>query len=266
MRTLRWLFVGVTCALLAAPMPSMAQDKGELKKEATSLNDIIGKLLTPYWDISLHGGLSSNGRFLLQRPLEAPFAERVLTSNTGWSIGASAGMEVLQLMGVRLDYTFASSDLRYRTDNGNNSRLFDIDDVGKIKNHIASVEVIRYLLPARSHVAPYFSLGVLGSWWVLGEENNLVVPLVIDGEGSTEFRTGGLATIGVRANVGHKFDVRLEAQKNSIKSPFTGRSSFLALAGTTIDEPTRVSQNNVRLIATYHFSRKAERGSAANKE
>ena len=56
MRTLRWLFVGVTCLLLATPMQSMAQDK-ELKKEATSMNDVVKRIFSPYWDLSLHGGL-----------------------------------------------------------------------------------------------------------------------------------------------------------------------------------------------------------------
>ena len=263
MRTLRWLFVVVTCLLLAAPTRSMAQEKGELKKEAENLGkDILKRLFSPRWDIHVHGGLSNNGRFLLQRPFDVAFGERELTSNYGFAFGAGAGVDLLLRTGFRLDYTFSSSDLEYRTDNGDGSEIFDIDDVGKIKRHAASLELIRYLLPARAHVTPYFSVGVLGAWWVLGQETNLVVPA----GGSTQFRWGALGTLGVRANVTDRFDLRLEAQKNSIQSPFTGRDSFRSLAGVTIDEPTRVSENEFRLIAVYRFYKPDHRGTAANKE
>ena len=75
---------------------------------------------------------------------------------------------------------------------------------------------------------------------------------------------GGLASLGVRGRISDKFDLRLEAQKNSILNPFSGRDSFRSLAGETIDEPTRVSQNDVRLYAVYHL-KKHERGTAADK-
>ena len=261
MRKLHWLFKGMVCLFVALPGRATAQ-KEELKREAENFaGDILKKLFEPSnWDAHLHGGVSNSGRFILQRPLTTNVGERELTGNTGFSIGGGFGMDILLLMGFRLDYTFTSADLNYRTDNGNGSDIFDIDNVGGIKSHVVSMEVIRYLLPARAKISPYMSVGLLGSWWVLDQESNLVVPA----GGSTQFRFGGLATLGIRGNISKRFDLRLEAKKNSILNPFSGNESFVALAGTTIDEPTRVSQNDFRLYAVYHF-KKHERSTAADK-
>ena len=263
MRKLHRLFAAMTCLVVALPATATAQ-RDELKKEAETLSDdILKRLFSPHnWDVHVHGGANNAGRFMLQRPFEAPttFGERVLRGKTGFSFGGGFGMDLLIRTGFRLDYTFASGELEYRSDNGDGTNIFDINDVGKIKSHTVSLEVLRYLLPARAKFSPYGSVGLLGTWWVLDQET----PLVIPAGGSTQFRFGALASLGVRGQITDRFDVRLEAQKNSVLNPFSGHNSFRALAGVTIDEPTRVSQNDFRLYAVYHL-RKHERSTAADK-
>ena len=130
MRKQQWLLTAMIGLFVAAPAAVTAQ-KDELKREAENFaGDILKKLFEPSnWDAHLHGGASNTGRFMLQRPFDTNVGERVLTGNTGFSVGGGFGMDILLLMGFRLDYTFSSADLNYRTDIGNGSDIFDIDDV-----------------------------------------------------------------------------------------------------------------------------------------
>ena len=59
-----------------------------------------------------------------------------------------AGVDILLRMGFRASYTFTSNKLNFTTDNGDGSDALNMDDVGTIKTHTATIEVMRYMLPA----------------------------------------------------------------------------------------------------------------------
>jgi hypothetical protein len=62
-----------------------------------------------------------------------------------------------------------------------------------------------------------------------------------------------LVSFGVQFKLGDRFGARLEAASASTRSPFTGKHSFRATGGPTIDEPTRVNQVDYRLVGVYNF-------------
>ena len=147
----RWLVIPCVCSLVAMPTISRAQASDSLKKEADNfVHDVLRALLGPNWNLFAHGGFTTSDRFLLQQAVNPVDGQRALESSHGFNVGGGAGVDILLRMGFRATYTFTSSDLRFRTDNGNGSDALDVDDVGTLKTHAAALEVIRYMLPARA--------------------------------------------------------------------------------------------------------------------
>jgi hypothetical protein len=249
------LVVGL-CALAALAVPSHAQEKQ--KEETRSfVRDVLKQLLGPNWNVSAHGGATTTGRFLLQDAFTA--GERSLTSQTGWNVGAGAGVDFLPRVGLRLSYTFAENDLEYRTDNGNGSDALDLDDIGRLRSNVAAVELVRYMLPWHATISPYGSIGLQGTWWSLGDESPFIVP----SGGSTQFRLGALVSFGMHFYLSERWGARVDAVSSSIRNPFTGKHSLVSVGGTTFDEPTRVNKSDYRVSVFYSFNRKSFRESLA---
>jgi hypothetical protein len=224
----------------------MAQENGEPED---FVRDVLGAIFGPNWNLSLHGGLTRHGTFLLQRPASATSAaeERAVRTEGGFDIGAAAGVDFLLRTGMRLSYTFASADLAFRDYSGNDSELLDRDELGTLDSHVATVEIMRYMLPPSVSITPYFTAGLVGTWWVLDDEAALIEPT----GGRTQFRFGGIVSLGLQARLTDKLTARLEATSASVRNPFTGRESYRAMGGTTIDEPGRVGNNDYRFALVY---------------
>ena len=82
---------------------------------------------------------------------------------------------------------------------------------------------------------------------------------------SEQFRTGALATLGLKLELSDQFDIRLEAATASIRNPFSGPDSYRIPTGVTIDEPTRVNRSNLRAAVTYSFGRPQPKTSTARR-
>jgi Outer membrane protein beta-barrel domain len=244
MRSRTWTLIGLLCWIAAVPAGAAAQEE----EGAQNLGDFFGALLGANWNVSAHGGYSDHGRFLLQ---EAAAGERALRGEGTWNFGAGAGVNFLPRAGARLGYSYASTDLEFRDDNGNGSAVPDVEGLGRLESHLATIEYVRTLFPADAAVTPFATAGFVASWWKLAPDSEILEP----GGGGTEFRLGAIATLGLQVRVGSWFDVRLEAASTSVRNPFTGSDSFVANSGTKIDEPSRVGRTDFRLAVAYNFSR-----------
>jgi opacity protein-like surface antigen len=240
------LVAGAIASFAVAPTTARAQNGNDNDE---TIRNLFSALFGPNWNVFAHGGASTNGRFLLQGPVAPSGGQRALRADNSFNVGAGAGVDLLPRVGVRLSYTYTDSDLSYRTDDGDGSEVLDVDDTGALRSHIAAIEIIRYMFPARNTVTPYASAGVLGTWWVLDEESLLVTAA----GGSTQFRFGALASFGVQFNIGGGVHGRLEVASQSVRNPFTGDQSFLAAGATTIDEPGRVTKTDFRLVLVHRF-------------
>lgn len=252
MRFSRILHTGLLIlAGAGAGRAAAAQSDGGANKERETedfVQDVVGALFRPNWNIYMNAGAATHGRYLLQRM--APLSgERSLRSEDAFTVGVGAGVDFLLRSAFRVSYTFSESDLEFRTDDGDGSEQFDVEDMGLLQRHVAAVEVLRYMFPARSAITPYGSAGLVGAWWVLDESSAAVTAA-----GSTQFRLGALATFGLQVQLTPYSGARFEVVTSSIRNPFTGSDSYRAQGGVTIDEPTRVSQTDFRLAAVYYFS------------
>lgn len=249
MRKSRWLVAGALLLGAAYPTTSNAQTPQDADNFVSSL---FRALFGPNWHVYAHGGLTTSSRYMLQDATAVGGGERALKSEDAYNVGLGGGVDLLPRTGLRLSYTFMSSDLAFRTDNGDGSEVFDVENGGTLQGHTAALEIVRYMLPSQSIVTPYASAGVLGTWWVLEDESAIVAPI----GGSTQFRLGALATFGLQAALGDGFGARLEVQSASVRNPFTGGHSFEAFGGTTIDEPGRVTRTDFRLAVSYMFGKR----------
>jgi len=259
------MMIALMCAPVAAPAISNAQAPDSPKEQAQDfVHDVLGALFRPNWNLFAHGGFATNDRFLLEQAVNPADGQRSLESAHGYNVGIGAGADILVRMGIRASYTFTSSNLKFRTDNGDGSDLLDVSDVGNVMTHTASLEVMRYMLPSRSAFTPYGTLGIQATWWALDQKS----PLVTSGGASTQFSASPLFAFGVQFKATEKWSGRLEASLASGHNPFTGKSAFRSLAGPTIDEPTSVGRTDYRFAAVYHFSRQkklTEMAPVANK-
>jgi hypothetical protein len=246
----RWLVVASICSLFALPAISTAQAPDTTKEQAQSVHDILRGLLSPNWNLFLHGGFTSGERFALQHAVNTLDGERALRSSTGFNVGAGGGVDILLRMGLRASYTFTSSNLNFKTDNGNGSDALDIDDVGRLKSSTVSVEVMRYMLPSSAGINPYGSFGVQGTWWSLDEKS----PLVASND-ATPFSGSLVFSFGVQVKATDNLSGRLEATLYGGHNPFTGNTSFRALSGPSIDEPTSIGRTDYRIAGVYHFGK-----------
>lgn len=256
MSTSRLLVSALICSLVAMPATSKAQatdsTKGQLKEEAQDfVHDVLKALLTPNWNVFAHGGATTDDRFLLQQAVGPVLGERALQTSTGFNVGAGAGVDILLRMGFRGSYTYRSSNLNFKTDDGTGSNALNIDDVGTLKTHTAALEVMRYMLPSRATITPYGTLGIQTTWWVLDSKS----PLVTTSGASTQFSISPLFSFGVQFKAADHWSGRLETALSSGHNPFTGNKSFRAVSGPSIDEPTGVNRTDFRVAAVYHFGR-----------
>src|SRR4051812_30967380 len=229
----RWLVSAIVASLVAMPMSSNAQVPDTLKDQPQSLShDVVGALFGSHWNLFLHGGATTSDRLSLQAAAPVGSA-RSLETATGYNIGGGAGIDLFSHMGVRFAYTFTSSGLNFKTDNGDGSNALDVNGVGTLSSHTVALEVMRYMLPARSAFNPYGTLGVQGTWWGLSEKSAMV-----RASGGAQFGVGPLFSFGTQIRAADHWSGRLEMALSSGHNPFTGNKSFRALSGPTIDEPT----------------------------
>lgn len=239
--------------LAVAGRTATAQNGSEANKDGETedfVQDVIGALFRPNWNLYMNGGAATHGRFLLQRMATPVAGERSLRSEDAFTIGVGAGVDFLLRSAFRVSYTFSESDLEFHTDDGDGSEQFDVGDLGLLQRHVAAVEVLRYMFPARSAITPYGSAGLAAAWWLLEDSSPLATPT----GGSSQFRLGALATFGLQVQLTPYSGARFEVATSSIRNPFTGSDSYRAQGGMTIDEPTRVSQTDFRLAAVYYFA------------
>ena len=248
MRRMRSL-AGMLLTVSVLPTSLLAQ-RGRAADE--NAHDVVSSLFGPNWNLWLHAGSNSHGRFLLQRVTVAGGGglERVLRSHDGFAVGVGAGVDIMLHTGVRFGYTYGSTDMVFRTDVGNGSEILDADDVGELESHSVSIELLRSMFPSTSTVSPYATVGFVATWYSL--DSGLAS---IDDAEATQFRTGALAAIGLKVELSERFDLRFEAGSGSTRNPFTGRDSYRVQNGTTIEEPTRVSRSSIRFIAQYKLSK-----------
>ena len=247
------LALALICSLVAMPTISSAQAAADAPKAEAQdfVHDVLQALLKPNWNLFAHTGFAENDRFLLQQAVDPSLGKRALETSNGFNIGAGAGVDILLRMGFRASYAFTSSQLNYKTDNGTGSNALNIDDVGTLMTHTVALEVMRYMLPARSAFTPYGTLGIQGTWWALNQKS----PLVDAGAASNPLSISPLFSFGVQFKASDKWSGRLEASLASGRNPFTGNKSYRALAGPSIDEPTNIGRTDFRLAGVYHFSK-----------
>jgi len=238
-------------SLFFIPTISNAQTPDSTKAQAQDfVHDVLHGLLGPNWNLSAFGGFSTGDRFVLQQAANTVDGQRALQPATGYSVGAGAGVDILLRMGVRANYTFTSSNLNFKTDDGTGSNALNINDVGTLRSHTASLEIMRYMLPWRAAINPYGTLGIQGTWWVLDEKSALV-----RSNGTTPFALGPLFSFGVQVKATENLGARLDLSLASGRNPFTGNTSFRALSGPTIDESSSTSRTEYRLAGVYHFGK-----------
>lgn len=251
----RWLVVALACSLVVTPTISTAhaQDSArtQLKDEPQDFtHDVLGALAGPHWNIFAHGGLSLADRFLVQQTVTPVAGQRALEGSTGYNVGGGVGVDILLRTGLRASYTFTSNNLKFRTDNGDGSTNLDVSDVGTLKSHTASLEIVHFMLPTRATINPYGTLGVQGTWWKLDQKS----PLVTSNGASTPFGVSPLFSFGVQFRASDHFSGRLEGALSGGHNPFAGNKAFHSPSGLTIDEPSGISRTDFRVAAVYHFS------------
>ena len=250
MLNLRWLVVASIGSLVVAPTISKAQVADSTRdKPQDFVRDVVRALFGPNWNLFAQGGATTSDRFLLEQAVNPIDGQRALQSATGFAVGGGAGVDILLRTGFRASYTYASSKLNYRTNNGDGSKALNIDDVGTLKSQTLALELIHYMLPWRATINPYGTLGIQGTWWLLDEKS----PLVTGVGASTPFSVSPLFSFGVQLKPSQKWSVRLEATLSGGHNPFTGNKSFRSAAGPAIDEPSSVNHTDFRLAAAYYF-------------
>jgi len=209
--------------------------------------DIMGSIFGGYWNVYLNGGFTTNGEFLMQRTPGG--GERVLTTEGSWNVGGGVGVDILKRTGLRLGYTYSSGDLSFLTDMGDGSTAFDVKKFTTLTTHVVDLELLSYITPARSSIAPYAAIGLSGAWFSVDDNS----ALVRRSGGAAQFRWGALASFGVQFHLGDGLYTQLEASSHSFGNPFSGQHSFTTTGGTTIDEPSRVNKTDYRLAFVYRF-------------
>jgi opacity protein-like surface antigen len=248
MLKLRSFTVALISLLAAAPA------KAQLKESPDDFfKDVLGALFKPNWNAFINTGFSNFGRFVMQAPVTPLGGQRSLQSSDGYMAGIGGGVDLLMRMGARFSYTYNSGQLNFRTDDGNGSDALDIDDVGQIHSNNLTLELMRYMLTSRSTVSPYGTVGLVGTWWHLDDHGGEFVEAA---GGSTQFRYGALVSFGVQYNPSNKFGIRAEWASASIRNPWTGKHSFVALGAPTINEPGRVEQSDWRIVGVYNFGKR----------
>ena len=251
MRKNRWRCLGLACSIAAGSTIVGAQATDTTKKESDNLiRDVMhGLVVGPNWNMFVQGGPMTSERFLLQQATAPAVGQRSLETAVGYNVGGGFGVDLLLHLGVRASYSFTSSDMNLRTDNGNGSSALDVDNVARLKSHTVTLEALRYMLTTRSVVSPYGGIGIQATWWGLDEKS----PLVTSNGAGTPFGMSPVFSFGVQAKASNHWSGRLEAVMAGGHNPFTGHTSFQSNAGQTIDEAGSINQTSFRLAVVYHF-------------
>jgi len=240
--------LAAVCVVATAPGIVQAQQKEDPDDFS---KDIVGGVMNAsHWDIFAYGGWTTNGEFLLQR-VGAANDQRVLLTSGSWNAGGGVGVDILKRLGGRLTYTHSSGDLVFRTDNGDGSAVLNANNLATLKSDVLGAELIHFMMPVRSRINPYASIGLLGAWWKLADETSTIVA----SGGSTQFRWGANASAGAEIGISDGLFARLEWNTASIGSPFSGADSYTVPTGTPIDEPTSVNKTDWRVTLLYRFGR-----------
>ena len=248
----RWLVVATICWIVATPTISRAQVRDSTKDDAKAfVHGVMRALLGPNWNLFAQGGVTTSDRLLLAQAPNPSDGLRSLQTATGYDFGGGVGVDILLRTGVRLSYDYGSSNLNFRTNNGDGSKALNIDDVGRLKSQTLALELIHYMLPTRASINAYGTLGVHGTWWLLDEKS----PTITGVGAATPFSFSPLFSFGVLVKPSHHWSARLEATLAGGRNPFTGNRSFRSLAGPVIDEPTSLNRTDFRLAAVYHFGK-----------
>src|SRR5690348_8163132 len=122
----RWLVAALICSLVATPRSAKAQTPDSTKGQAEDfVRDVLRALVGPNWNLFAQGAVTTSDRFLLQQAANPSDGLRSLQSATGWAVGGGAGVDILLRTGFRASYTYGSSNLNFRTDNGNGSKALN---------------------------------------------------------------------------------------------------------------------------------------------
>jgi len=175
-------------------------------------------------------------------------------------VGGQVEIDILTLMALRLGYTYAKSDLVYRTDAGTGSEFLDTGTLADMHSNSVYLAVTRYIVPLVAKWSPYASVGIQGTWFSVNDNIEIIAP-----DGSTQWRFGALANFGLKYRATDRFDLNAEYSVATLRNPFSGRSSFNALTGVTVDEPTRVRSSDWRLMASYYFGKPGREETTTNK-
>ena len=232
---------------------AVASPAGAQSTQSTTnyMTDMIHALTSKSrWSLSGNVATSSFGNFLMQ---DTPGGERALKADRHFGWGLGAGFDVTDQLGLRLGWSYTNSTLDYRDYSGSGSDILDIENLGKLKSNIASLDVVHYFVGSRSLLSPYAGFGVAGVWSALGPETSL---LITPG-GSQQFHVGVNANLGVQVRVIEQLFGRAEWNTMGTRNPFNGNRSYKAPGGVTFDEPERVSKSEWRLGATYYFGKQA---------
>jgi hypothetical protein len=243
----RWLAVSLICSLIA--LPAVAPAQSQAQDTTNFLGDLRRGLAAPNWNVFVHGGVTTGDRFLLVQAADPNAGQRSLQTQTGWNVGGGIGVDAMLHLGLRATYTFTSSQMNFKTDNGDGSHALDINDVARLKSSTVALEALRYMMTSRAPISPYGGFGVQFTWWSLDEKSTLVTS---NGAG-TPLSISPVATFGIQGTASDHWSARVEAVLAGGHNPFTGNKSFRAFAGPIIDEPGSVSQTSYRLAVVYHF-------------
>ncbi len=211
------------------------------------VTDVVHALTSPSrWSLTGNLATSRYGTFLMQN---TPGGERALKAARSLGFGLGAGFDVTDQLGVRLGWTYTNSGMEYKDYNGTGSDALNVDDLGKLKSNIASLDVVHYFVGSRSLVSPYAGAGIAGVWSALGPET----PLLTTPGGSQQFHMGINANLGVQVRVIEALFGRVEWNTMGTRNPFNGNRSYRAPGGVTFDEPSRLNKTEWRFAAAYYF-------------
>jgi hypothetical protein len=234
-------------ATVGAAVPASAQ---RAPADSNFVKMLFSALFSPNWTVYANAGAATSGRMLLQT---VTGGQRSLRAEPGFTAGGGAGVDLLPRAGFRINYAYAKHNLEFRDDNGTGSSALDLDDIGSMNRNTVSLEGVTYMFPHEMPVTPYATLGVLGTWWSLNQDGTAIVTA----GGETQFTWGALASLGLQFRLNRSWAMRTEWSGGGLGNPFTGKRSFRATSGVSIDEPTRVDFNDYRFVVAYSFGKKA---------
>jgi hypothetical protein len=227
-------------AMLATPLGADAQRTWREARER--FFDVAN------WRLDATAGYGNIGRMLLQ---DVGDRQRELNPEGAFSWGGGASVIVLDRTQLRIGFARVTGDLAYDDDTGDGGRDLDQDDIGDIGASILSIEAGRFLFGHEARFSPYARAGFVISWWGLDDDE--APSEFLENGGRT--RLGASGALGLQYRFNWRFGLLVEAATFGVGNPFTGRESFMALTGETIDEPRHVSAQVYRAMLSVNLGR-----------